>query len=166
MNEATIWSRAIYPVLLMAESRSVQAWVQVSLTAIFSDIKLTGVADGILARVIAGVMRAPYLVTLETKRSIEAKNPRIQFYGQLLAAAKLNWLNREDPNAGETQEIFGCYTVGDVWTFARATVQGLATDDQKPFMHVQTSREFSSRMEAETILKILKKIISLYERQE
>ena len=30
MNEATIWSRAIYPLLLLAEVDSIQAWAQIT----------------------------------------------------------------------------------------------------------------------------------------
>lgn len=33
MNEATIWSRAIYPLLLLAETGPIQAWAQVPLRA-------------------------------------------------------------------------------------------------------------------------------------
>jgi len=138
MNEATIWARAIYPLLLLAEREQIEAWAEVSLAHTFGEIELSGTADGVLAYVIAGILRTPYLVTLEAKRSIEAKNPRIQF--------------------------FGCYTIGDVWTFARATVNGLDNETQKPIMTVETSREYVERVEAETILKILKKIVMSHDK--
>ncbi|MEM7533953.1 MAG: hypothetical protein AAF639_17350 [Chloroflexota bacterium] len=163
MNEATIWARGIYPLLLLVERDEIEAWAEVFLVGIFSDIKLAGTADGVIAEVIAGVLRAPYLVTLEAKRSIEAKNPRIQFYGQLLTAAKLNWQAQTQSPPESSIEIFGCYTIGDVWTFARATVDGIDKDDKKPLMTVETSREYVERVEAATILKILKKIIAYYE---
>ena len=164
MNEATIWGRGIYPLLLLAERGQVQAWAEIALVETFADVKLTGTADGVLARVIGGVVLTPYLVTFEAKRAVEAKSPRIQFFGQLLVAAKLNWLTRTEATNDVPQEIFGCYTIGDVWTFARATVVGLdGATGQKPLMTVETSREYIERLEAETILKILKSIIARYE---
>ena len=159
MNEATIWARGIYPLLILAERDQIEAWAEVSLNSTFVDVTLSGTADGALAYVIAGVLRTPYLVTLEAKRSIEAKNPRIQFYGQLLVAAKLKWEARPDLPV----RIFGCYTIGDTWTFARATVDGFDKDTQKPIMTVEMSREYIERFEAETILKILKKIVMSYD---
>jgi len=163
--------RGIYPLLILAERGQIQAWAEVSLASNFADVKLTGTADGVLAKVVGGTVRTPYLVIVEAKRSIEAKNPRIQFFGQLLVAAKRNWQARANSTletASETtSEIYGCYTIGDVWTFARATVQGLETEGEtkaeKPLMIVETSREYVERVEAETILKILKKIIDFYE---
>lgn len=160
MNEATIWARGIYPLLLLAEREQIEAWAEVSLNRAFVDVRLSGTADGALAYVIAGVLRTPYLVTLEAKRSIEAKNPRIQFYGQLLVAAKLNWEARPDSSVS----VFGCYTIGDIWTFARATVDGFDDETQKPLMTVEMSREYIERFEAETIVKILKKIVMSYEQ--
>lgn len=169
MNEATIWARGIYPLLVLAERGQVQAWAEVSLVSNFSDVKLTGTADGVLAKVVGGIVRMPYLlVILEAKRSIEAKNPRIQFFGQLLVAAKRNWQAQPNATLDGVTEIFGCYTIGDVWTFARATVQRLGvegeTSAEKPLMSVETSREYIERLEAEEILKILKKIIACYEQ--
>jgi len=159
MNEATIWSRAIYPLLVLAEEGDVRAWSEVALAAQFVNTKLAGVVDGILATVIAGIVRRPYLVAVEGKRTLESKNPRIQFYGQLLVAAKLNW--QKEPN--EPIVIFGCYTIADIWTFARATIRGLDQESdggKKPQMIVETSREYIERVEGETILKILKKIVA------
>jgi len=164
MNEATIWARAIYPLLLLAEREQIEAWAEVSLAHTFGEIELSGTADGVLAYVIAGILRTPYLVTLEAKRSIEAKNPRIQFYGQLLVAAKLNWEAKAEAQLDSSTDIFGCYTIGDVWTFARATVNGLDNETQKPIMTVETSREYVERVEAETILKILKKIVMSHDK--
>ena len=167
MNDANIWARGIYPLLILAERGQIQAWAEVSLVSNFSDVKLTGTADGVLAKVVGGIVRMPYLVILEAKRSIEAKTPRIQFFGQLLVAAKRNWQAQPNETLDGITEIFGCYTIGDVWTFARATVQGLETEGEtkaeKPLMIVETSREYVERVEAETILKILKKIIDFYE---
>jgi len=155
MNEATIWSRAIYPLLMLAERDKIRAWAEVSLSADFYDTILSGTADGAFATSVAGIIEIPYFVIVEGKRALENKNPRIQFYGQLLAAAHLNW--EQDPK--ETTEIFGCYTIGTLWTISRATLQGM--DTTKPHMAVEYSREYMQQLEAETILKILKKILGL-----
>ncbi|MEB3229425.1 MAG: hypothetical protein VKJ64_00335 [Leptolyngbyaceae bacterium] len=109
MNEATIWARAIYPLLMLAERGSIRAWGEVSLNAVYPRFELDGIADGVLGKSVGGRVRSPYLVVLETKRGIEGQNPTVQLYGQLLAAAWLNWQqNQRDP-----QEIFGCYTIAD-----------------------------------------------------
>lgn len=154
MNEATIWARAIYPLLILAERDKIRAWAEVSVSADFSDTILSGTADGAFATSVGGVIELPYFVLVEAKRTLENKNPRIQFYGQLLTAAKLNW--QQNPQA--TTEIFGCYTIGDLWTLGRATIH--AMDTEKPHMTIEYSRSYMEQIEAETILKILKKILA------
>ena len=155
-NEATIWARAIYPLLLLAERDNIQAWSSVPLQTCYANFELEGIADGALGKTVAGRLEAPYLVILETKRGVEAQNPIFQLYGQLLAAAHLNWeLTPRDP-----QEIFGCYTIADSWTFVRAIVSGL--DIAKPTLYVESSREYAEKVDAETILKLLKVIVARY----
>ncbi len=154
MNEATIWARAIYPLLLLAERDSVQAWAGVSLQASYAGFELEGVVDGTLAKCAAGLVETPYLVVLEAKRGLEAKNPLFQLYGQMLAAARMNW----ESDGGESREMFGCYTIADTWKFLRAEIRGM--DDDKPFMLLEYSREYVEKLEAETIFKILKCIVS------
>ena len=46
MNEATLWARAIYPLLVLAEQTYVQAWSGVPLKATYSTFQLEGEADG------------------------------------------------------------------------------------------------------------------------
>ncbi|CAK0761964.1 hypothetical protein CCP3SC15_270027 [Gammaproteobacteria bacterium] len=106
-----------------------------------------------LGKSYAGRMDAPYLVVIEAKRSIEAQSPVAQCYAQMLAAARLNW---EQDNY-QPQEIFGCYTIADTWTFIRAEVESIDAD--KPVMRLETSREYVEKLEAETIVRILKKIV-------
>src|SRR5215208_1786082 len=65
MNEATIWSRAIYPLLLLAETGSIQAWAQVPLKANYPHFTLEGLADGVLGSALAGTIDAPYLIVVE-----------------------------------------------------------------------------------------------------
>ncbi|MEZ4726353.1 MAG: hypothetical protein R3E79_04375 [Caldilineaceae bacterium] len=156
MNEATIWARAIYPLLVLAEQNDIQAWAEVSLRARYSHVELYGVVDGVLGRGITGVVESPYLIVMEAKKSLDAQDPRFQLYGQLLAAAYLNW--RNDRKA--VQELYGCYTISDSWTFVRARVEQIESDS--PLMTLEFSREFVEKIEAPIILKILKTIVGAY----
>lgn len=151
MNEATIWSRAIYPLLLLAEQGTLQAWAQVPLRAEYPRFILEGIVDGVLGDCVSGIVTAPYLIVAEAKRGLEAQNPQFQLYGEMLAAA---WLNHQENGRAE-QEIFGCYTIGDNWTFVRGQVTGFT---EMPSMTLETSREYAEKLEAETIFQILKSI--------
>ena len=156
MNEATIWARAIYPLLMLAERNNIQAWAEVPLKAKFPHFELTGIVDGVLGKCVAGEISIPYLVVVEAKRGLEAKNPRFQLYGEMLAAAWSNW--RESSQI--KQQIFGCYTISDNWTFVSAMVKNF--EDDCPTMIIDTSKEYIQRIEAATIFQILKFIISKY----
>lgn len=153
MNEATVWARVIYPLLMLAEQDSIRAWAQIPLKAIYPAFEVNGVADGVLGRGLAGDVQAPYLVVVEAKRGIEARSPQYQLYGEMLAAARMNWeFDNKDP-----QMIFGCYTIADVWTFVRGKVEGIDVDH--PSLSLESSREYSSKLEAETIVKILQRVV-------
>lgn len=156
MNEATIWARAIYPFLLLAEKGKIQAWAQVPLRAKYSQFEIEGIADGVLGKCVSGFIESPYLVIVEAKRGLEAQNPLYQLYGQLIAAAHINW----EENGEQPQEIYGCYTIADVWKFIRAEIEGI--DSDLPKMRFEASREYEAKLEAETIFKILKKIVAHY----
>ena len=153
MNEATVWGKAIFPLLTLAESENVEAWAEVMLRAQYELFALEGLADGVLGRSVIGRVEAPYLVVVEAKKGIEAQSPVYQLYGQLLAAAHLNW----ELDGEAVQEIFGCYTIGDVWKFVRAEVSGIKSD--RPTLKTEYSREYVEKLEAETILKLLKGIV-------
>jgi hypothetical protein len=154
LNEATVWSRAIYPLLLLTERRGIQAWSGVPLKASYSQFEVDSIADGVVGHGVSGGIEAPFLVVVEAKKGIEAQNPLFQLYGQLLAAAHLNWQKRgQDP-----QEIFGCYTIADCWTFLRGEVRGLASD--KPTLYLECSREYMEKLEAVKIFQILTQIVS------
>ncbi|NMF86034.1 hypothetical protein [Nodosilinea sp. P-1105] len=154
MNEATVWARAIYPLLMLAEQDVVRAWAQVPLRAAYPAFDISGVADGVLGKGLAGELEAPYLVVVEAKRGIEAQNPQYQLYGEMLAAARMNWaLDGQD-----TQIIFGCYTVADVWTFVRGQV--LDIESHHPSLYLESSQEYSGKLEAETVVKILQQIVA------
>ncbi len=153
MNEATVWARVIYPLLLLAEQDTIQAWAQVELKAQYKTFEISGIADGVLGHCITGELKTPYLIVVEAKRGLDAENPKYQLYGQLLAAAHMNWQR----NAQDPQEIFGCYTIADTWTFTRARISGI--DTEKPTLFLESSRDYGEKGEAIAILKILKGII-------
>lgn len=154
MNEATIWARGIYPLLLLAEQGNIQAWAEITLQARYPAFELEGVADGVLAKCEAGLLTSPYLVVVEAKTGVEGQIPVFQLLGQLLVAAHLNW----ETDHQECQEIFGCYTIADSWKFLRAEVTSINTE--LPTMQIEYSREYVEKLEAEIILKILKKIVA------
>lgn len=156
MNEATIWSRAIYPLLLAAESGRVQAWAQVILKASYPHFELEGIADGVLGNALSGTIAAPYLIVVEAKRGLEAQNPQYQLYGSMLAAA---WQNQQQ-TPQEQQPVYGCYTIGDSWTFVYGIVTGF--EATMPSLTVLFSREYAERLEATTILRILKSIVQRF----
>jgi hypothetical protein len=152
-NEATLWARAIYPLLQLAEQDNIQIWAEVGLSAKYAKFGLEGIADGVMGPSFAGRIQCPYFVMVETKRGIENTNPIFQLYGQLLAAA---WLNHQLQER-DIQEIFGCFTIADAWTFVRAEVSGI--DSDRPSLTVEFSPEYAEKFDAPRILRILKKII-------
>lgn len=154
MNEATIWSRAIYPLLLLAERDEIQAWAEVEVRGEYPNFTVAGVADGVLARCIEGELKTPYLIVVEAKCGLEAENPKYQLYGQLLAIAQMNWQTTKL----EPQEVFGCYTIAATWTFVRAYVSGMASD--RPTLTVESSQDYVEKLEAAQILGILQGIVS------
>jgi hypothetical protein len=158
VNEATVWARAIFPLLTLAEAEGVEAQADVSLTARIGDVELTGTADGALGAPSDGELAAPFLIVVEAKRGVEATNPVTQLYAQMLAAASLN--ARE--NGRSAQRIHGAYTVGASWTFVRADIDGL--DSEQPTFSAVSSPELAEKLEAVTIAKILKSIVALRRR--
>jgi len=156
MNDATLWARAIYPLLQLAEKGDILASSEVPLNAAYPKFELQGAADGVLGKCVAGNIGSPYLIVVEAKRGVEGKNPQPQVYGEILASARLN----QKENGGETQEIFGCYTIADVWTFVRGTVSEM--ESERPCLIAEHSREYSEKSEADEILRILKSIVAKY----
>ncbi len=156
MNEATVWGKAIFPLLTLAEHGNIEIWAEVSLKAKYQTFELEGVADGVLGKSVIGRIEAPYLVMVEAKKGIDAQNPVYQLYSQMLAAAHLNW----ELNGNDCQEIFGCYTIGDTWKFVRAEVSDIAGD--RPLLKTEYSREYAEKLEAATILRLLKSIVQRY----
>jgi Clp amino terminal domain, pathogenicity island component len=159
MNEATIWSRAIYPLLVLAEQGGIEAWSQLPLKAQYPRFCLEGIADGVVGHNISELTKSFSLVVVQVKRDPEARDPLIQICGAMLAAARLNW-ERENRLP---QEIFGCYTIADNWTFAHGLVSDIEAD--RPTMSVASSRAYSEKAEAETILRILKSITGKYAQE-
>lgn len=159
LNEATIWGKAIFPLLISAEYRSLSAWADVQLSAAFANFILEGYVDGTISVNRAGRPVEPHLVVVEAKKGENAPSPRWQLYGAMLAAAKINW----DKNKNEPQIIHGCYTIADTWVFVRGEASSIA--DEKPVFSVAVSREYIERIEAEIILGILKAIVAKHEQQ-
>ncbi len=156
MNEATIWSRAIYPLLMLAEQGRLNAWSQLPLKAQYPGFRLEGIADGVVGHNISGITKSYYLIVVEAKRGPEALDPQIHLYGAMLAAARLNW----ERNGESPQEIFGCYTIADNWTFVHGLVSEIESD--RPAMTIALSREYAEKIEAEAILRTLKSITGKY----
>lgn len=154
MNEATLWSRAIYPLLRLAEHGRIQAWADVPLKATYPKFELEGEADGALATSIGGKIRTPYLIVHEAKRGVNAPDPQYQLYGEMLAAA---WLNCKNTTTLE-QEIFGCYTVVDNWAFLRGVVGDI--ESEKPTLNIEFGPVCNGVLEAERIVQILKSIVA------
>ncbi len=156
-NESTLWARAIYPMLVLAERDDVRAWSQVGLRATFESpdgtTDLVGIADGVLAREsgLGGEARPPFLLVVEAKRAVDATDPAPQLLGAIFIALQLD--RRDQTPRGA---CFGCYTVGDTWTFARAT---LALEGTSRRVVVDWSREYTERNEASAILRILTAIV-------
>jgi hypothetical protein len=156
LNESTIWSRAIYPLLQLSEQDDIRVLAGVPIQAAYPKFSIEGIADGVIGRSVTGRIEVPYLVMVETKRGIEGQNPIAQLYGELLAAARLNWEDGHE-SLPDSQEIFGCYTIADSWTFVRATVG--AIDSDRPTLYTENSREYTEKTHSTKILKTLKAIV-------
>jgi hypothetical protein len=139
LNEATLWSRALYPLLELAETGLVRAWAEVALTAKdpFSDAELTGVVDGVLApeSVFAGTPGQPFLLVMEAKRTGGCTDPRPALLAALVAVL---WNKLGPAEAGARTEAFGCFTAGDIWTFVRAEAT-VRPEDRTPRLGVMPS---------------------------
>ena len=153
LNESTIWARAIYPLLQLSEQDDIRALSGIALQATYQNFSLDDIADGVIGRSITGRIEVPYIVMVEAKRGIEGQNPIAQLYGELLVAARLNWEN----DGKAIQEIFGCYTIADSWTFVRAVVGEIEND--RPTLMTEHSREYTVKTNSFKILKTLKFII-------
>jgi len=153
VNEATVWARSIFPLFLLAEAEGVVVQADVPLSARLGEVELAGSADGAFGTPVLGELSAPFLIVVEAKRGVEGYNPVMQLYGELVAAAWLNTRETRQPK----QRIYGCYTVGATWTFVRADLDDLDTD--RPSFSVASSPELGEKLEAATIVKILKSIV-------
>ncbi len=154
LNEATIWARAIYPLLVLGEYGEIRARAEVPLAAQYQKFHISGIADGAMGKTIASRVVAPFLVIIEAKRGIEGSDPIPQLYGEMLAAARLNWQIIPDT---EVQKIFGCYTIADTWTFLQGEVRNI--DSDRPILSIEYSREYTQKYDANTILKLIKSIV-------
>ena len=164
MNEPTLWARAIYPILMLAERGRFRAWSGVPLKADYPTFALEGEVDGALAPSVAGRVRPPYLLVHEANPGCrspiadasceDAPDPLYQLYGEMLAAARIN----AKRDAAPEQEIFGCYTVNETWAFVRGIVREM--ESEKPSFAVSFAPAYSGTLEAEQIVQLLKFIVA------
>jgi len=159
VNESTLWARAVYPLLMLAERDDVRAWSQVPLRAQITlggvATELAGVVDGVLAREHAyGAEPAhPFLLVVEAKRGVDANDPRPQLLGAMLASLLAR-------GAGPEAEQHGVYIVGDSWTFGGVTLRPIEEPPGKA-LSIRGSREYTERTEAEAILRVVRGIVDL-----
>jgi hypothetical protein len=151
-NEATIWARAIYPLLALAERDDIRAWSLVALAGKLNDVEIRGEVDGALASSFDEEVELPYFVVVEAKRGVGGSDPVPQLLGAMLCAAQ-----RNERDGHPAHEIYGCYTIAAVWTFVRGK---LDWSQPKPSLTVLSSREYMERTEAPSILAILKSILT------
>jgi len=159
LNEATLWSRAVYPLLELAETGRVRAWAEVTLSAKdpYTDTELAGIVDGVLAPegLLAGAPGLPFLLVVEAKRGMDATDPRPQLLAAILAVL---WATLARTREEERPiEAFGCFTVSDIWTFVRAEawVRPAGSTPRLGVM-LSWSREYAERAEADAILRVLR----------
>lgn len=158
-NESTLWARAIYPMLMLAEEQRVRAWSQVTLRAELTrgetKTELVGVIDGVLAREnpLGGQARPPFLLVVEAKRAIDASDPRPQVLGALLAS-----IAAEGPRGADLVERFGCLTVGESWTFVRVEFDA-RPEAARPRVRLAWSREYAQNEAAQRVLAVLLGIV-------
>ena len=156
-NESTVWSRAIFPLLMLAETGAVRAWSQVPVRAELAGpdgpIELSGVVDGVLARetALGGQARPPFLLVVECKRAVDATDPGPQLLAAMLASIA------SEP-AAASRERFGCFTVGDSWTFVRAE-WAPPTASARATLRLSWSREYAEVSEGRALLAILLGIV-------
>ena len=154
INEATIWCRAIYPMLRLAEQGHIQAWANVPLKATYPTFRLEGEADGALTPSVGGRIQPPYLLVHEVKADVNAPNPQFQLYGEILTTAWLNWQSDAKPK----QRIFGCYTLIDRWNFVLGVVKDIETE--KPTLNIEFAPVYNGITDAERIVQLLKFIVA------
>jgi hypothetical protein len=155
VNESTIWARAIYPILALAERDHVGAFSGVPLSARLARGELRGEVDGALARMgIEAEASPPYLLVVKAKRGVEGHDPVAQLLGGLLCAAQRNHERRAQPE----HVLYGAYTIADVWTFLQVVVTGI--DGERPLLTLASSREYMEKTEASTILLQLRAMVA------
>lgn len=168
-NEATLWARAIYPMLMVAEVDDVRAWSQVALGVVVragdlrglggEPLRLHGTIDGALAIDAAGQPVAPFFLVVEAKRALDAVDPLPQLQGAMLTVA----LQRLEDQPDRAHDVYGCFTIGDAWTFVRAHFARAPGADghQEVRADYHPSRELSEHAEAEAVAAILKAVVAM-----
>jgi hypothetical protein len=152
VNEATLWARAIYPLLALAERDDIRAWSLIPLAGKCNEVEIRGEVDSALASSFDEEVELPYFVVVAAKRGAGGTDPVPQLLGAMLCAAQ-----RNDREGHPASEIYGCYTIAAVWTFMRGK---LDWSQSKPALTVLSSREYTEKTEAAAILAILESILA------
>jgi hypothetical protein len=80
LNESTIWSRAIYPLLQLSEQDDIRVLAGVPIQATYPKFSIEGIADGVIGRSVTG--RIEYPTQSWSKRNAALK-VAWKFNGQL-----------------------------------------------------------------------------------
>ena len=83
--------------------------------------------------------------------------------GRAIARGSASGGGRTNERGGSEQKLCGAYTVADSWTFVEVLVRGL--DEPMPTLDVNTSPEYSEKVEAAAIARILESIVALRRRE-
>ncbi len=141
--------------LTLAERDNIRAYSEVALSAMLSHGELRGGVDGALAKMgIEGSPVPPYVLIVEAKRGVEGHEPVTQLLSGLLCAA---WTNHRQKPRSE-HHLCGVFTVSDVWTFVDATITDM--DGDRPLIRIASSREYTEKTEAATIVLLLKAMVA------
>lgn len=85
---------------------------------------------------------------------MDAADPRPQLLAAILAVL---WTEVAREGEAAPAEAFGCFTVGDIWTFVRAeAVVRAAGSVPRLGVTLSWSREYAERAEADAILRVLR----------
>ena len=103
MNEATIWGRAIYPLLRLAEHGHIQAWAGVPLKARYPTFELEGEADGALAPSVGGRIQPLILLFMKQSAASMHLTPNSN---SMAKCSPPQWLNWETDAKPETTNLW------------------------------------------------------------
>jgi hypothetical protein len=155
MNEATVWARAIYPLLMQAERDAVRAWAQVPLRATYPTFEISGVVDGVLGKELASRRaRSTLPGVCRSQKRHRGSKPAVPTLRRN-AGGSLHKLEVRWPGSSNhlwllhRRRCLDFRERGSPWYGQRPTgvIAGIVS-------------EYSGKLEAETIVKILQQIVA------